>query len=123
MKFRKHDVQLARRDPAGAWARAQDAGSLTFYAKAAVLQTLGESQPDTALLLAQQDASTRQIGWAAGGIMQTWFMRDRQAALAQPIVPLTIGLNAISPSCIAADPSPLRGNFAANCPCSPCSAM
>jgi hypothetical protein len=72
---------LARRDPTGAWARAQDAGSLGFYAKISVIQAIGESDPAQALQLTQQDPHSRQNSWSLTGVMQSWFMRDRDAAL------------------------------------------
>jgi hypothetical protein len=73
--------QLTRRDPEAAWLRAQDAGGLTFAAKMAVLQTLGETDPARALALAQSQPDTRQNGWAVSGAIQSWFLRDRDAAL------------------------------------------
>ncbi|MFN0127514.1 MAG: hypothetical protein ACKV19_12600 [Verrucomicrobiales bacterium] len=73
--------QLARRDPTSAWKQAQDVGTLTAIAKQAVLQTLGESNPAEALKLAQSDAVTRRDAWSVASFMQSWLMRDRDAAL------------------------------------------
>ncbi len=74
--------ELTSRDPASAWKRAQDLGQSTWYARQAVLNAIGETDPEKALQLTLSNSASQQDSYTARSFMQGWLARDPGAALA-----------------------------------------
>lgn len=74
--------ELTSRDPDSAWKRAQDLGQSTWYARQAVLNAIGETDPEKAFKLTLKNSSSQQDSYTARSFMQGWLARDPKAAIA-----------------------------------------